>query len=415
MGRYTKNRSVSEPKPPQKIELSDKNKRLRITAVCVFVVIAAAAFAFGALNMTAPNADWSVITSDIIGSGEFAFNYNFGNGGMSARAAQREITALYNESLSQCRMLFSADEGYDNVINIRTINANPNSELRIEPTLYQALEQIVRDDSRILYLQPIYSIYSGIFGCSADSMLADFDPLLNPEIKQEFAQTAKFALDCGSVELQLLGDNKVRLFVSEEYLEYAAEAGITDFIGFTRLRNAFTVDYIAEKMKERGFTNGIIASYDGFTVNLDDSESGYTLNIFDRRGSTVYHAAEMNYSGSMAIVSLRDYPFNSLDDLRFYETESGEIRTPYIGFDGISKSSVSSLTCFSREKTCAEIALRAEEIFIADALDELKLKRMENDGIHYVFCEDLEVICSDSEINLGGFYTDDEVSYSCGE
>lgn len=398
MGRYAKNRSVSEPRKPQRIDLSEKNKRLRIIAVCVFAVIAAAAFAFGVLNMTVPNAGWSVITSNVIGSGEFTFNYNFKSGGMSARSAQREITALYNESLSRCRMLFSAGEDYENVINIRAINASPNTVLQIETTLYQALERLVRNDSRILYLQPIYSRYSGIFGCAADSMLADFDPLLNPEIKQEFAQTAKFALNCDSIELQLLGDNKVRLFVSEEYQEYAAETGITDFIGFTRLKNAFTVDCVAEKMKDRGFTSGIIASYDGFTVNLDDSETEYTLNIFERRENTVYQTGELNYSDAMSIVTLRDYPFNPLDDLRFYETENGEIRTPYIGFDGVSRSAVSSLTCFSSEKGCAEIALRAEEVFIADELDESKLRRMENDGIHSVYSRNFQVIRS-NEVN----------------
>lgn len=412
MKRYAKNRAVNEPKPVQSIELSEKNKKLRIIALCIFILIAAVSFGYGVLNMTSPETGWNEVTSNVTGSGEFVFLYDFGGGGVSARSARKEISALYDEALSRCRMLFSEDESRSGVTNILTINKEPNVVRQVEEPLYKALVRLAGDSSRVLYLQPIYSRYSNIFYCSNDLELADFDPLLNPDIKREFEQTAKYALDSNSVELQILGDNKVKLFVSEEYKKYAAEAGITDFIGFTRLKNAFMVDYIAEVMAANGYTSGIIASYDGFTVNLDDSGAEYSLNIFDRHENTIRPAAVMHYSGRMSIVSMRNYPVNSLDVLRFYETENGGIRTPYIDFSGVSKSSINNLTCFSSEKSCSETALAAEKVFIAEKFDESKINDLKDSGIFSVYCQNFNVIVNSPNVFLDNFYNLDEVYYS---
>lgn len=400
MKRYAKDRSAGEPKPVKSIELSEKNKRLRIVALCIFIVIAAVSFGYGVLNMTSPESGWNEISSNVTGSGEFTFLYDFGKGGASSRSARKEISALYDEALSRCRMLFSSDESYDGVTNIRAINAEPNVVMQVEQPLYEALALLAEDSSRVLYLQPIYSRYSNVFFCGGDTELADFDPLLNPEVKREYERTAKYALDSGSVELQILGDNKVKLFVSEEYKKYAAEAGITDYIGFTRLKNAFTVDYIAEVMAAGGHTSCIITSYDGFMVNLDDSGAEYSLNILDRRGNTVCQAAVLSYSGKMTIVSMRNYPLNSLDTMRFYETENGEIRTPYIDFSGISKSSINNLTCFSKEKGCAEVALAAEKIFISDKFDESEIDGLKNSQIFSVYSRNNNVIVNSPDVSL---------------
>lgn len=60
----------------------------------------------------------------------------------------------------------------------------------------------------------------------------DFDPYQNEEIAAYFAEISAFAQDEHAVQIELLGENRIKLFVSEEYLAYASEEGISDFIDF---------------------------------------------------------------------------------------------------------------------------------------------------------------------------------------
>ena len=109
-----------------------------------------------------------------------------------------------------------------------------------------------------------------------------------------FDDISAFAQDKHAVQIELLGENRIKLFVSEEYLAYASEEGISDFIDFYWMANAFIVDYIADTMRANGFVRGSVSSYDGFVRNLDDlSGSEYAFNIFNRVGNTVHQAGVM--------------------------------------------------------------------------------------------------------------------------
>lgn len=405
--RTAKDRTADAPKPVQKIELTEKNKRLRIIACVLFLAIGVGSLVYAFVNFLAPENGWNRITSNAAGSGEIVFQYNFGSGGAASAAEKRTISALYDDALAKTYRLFNENEGFEDVINIYEINRSPNITLEIDGLLYETFSAF--SGTRLLYLQQIYSRYSNIFNCGDDSELADFDPQLNPNIKSEFERTASFALDERSVELQLLGENKVCLYVSDEYLKYAADEGLTDFIGLSYLKNAFVVDHIAEVMKSKGFTKCTISSFDGFTRNLDSEE--YSFNIFDRSENTVFPAAMMNYSGRMSIVFMRNYPLNSLDDMRFYELKNGEIRTPYIDFYGISKSSVNNLVCFSSGNSCADIAVKAAEIFISDIFDKTKIEKLADNGIYSVYCENFKVVCNSDSVTFSQFYSANDAEY----
>lgn len=392
----------------QKIELTEKNKRLRIIACVIFLVIGVSFLIYAFMNFLAPENGWNRITSNAAGSSEIVFQYNFGSGGVTSATEKRTVSSLYDDALVKTYRLFNENEGFKDVINVYEINRSPNITLEIDSLLYEAFS--VFSGTRFLYLQPIYSRYSNVFYCSDDSELADFDPQLNPNIKSEFERTASFALDEKSVELQLLGENKVRLYVSDEYLKYAADEGLTDFIGLSYMKNAFVVDHIAEVMNSTGFTKCTISSFDGFTRNLDSGE--YSFNIFDRSENTVFPAALMNYNGRMSIVFMRNYPLNSLDDIRFYELKNGEIRTSYIDFYGIPKSSVNNLVCFSSGSSCAEIAVKAAEIFVSDIFDKTKIEKLADNGIYSVYCENFKVVCNSDNVTFSQFYSADDAEYT---
>lgn len=406
--RTAKDRTSNVQKPVQKIELTEKNRRLRIIACVLFLVIGVGSLIYAFMNFLAPENGWNRITSNVAGSGEIVFQYNFGSGGVTEAAKKRAISSLYDDALAKTYRLFNENEGFEDVVNVYEINRSPNITLEIDSLLYETFSAF--SGTRLLYLQPIYSRYSNVFYCNDDSELADFDPRLNPDIKSEFEKTATFALDERSVELQLLGDNKVRLYVSDEYQKYAADEGLTDIIGLSYLKNAFVVDYIADVMKSKGFTKCTISSFDGYTRNPDSGE--YSFNIFDRSGNTVYPAAIMNYSGQMSIVFMRNYPLNSLDDTRFYELKNGEIRTSYIDFYGNPQSSVNNLVCFSSGDSCADIAVKAAEIFVSEVFDKTKIEKLAVNGIYSVYCENFKIICNCDSVTFSHFYSANDAEYT---
>ena len=136
-----------------------------------------------------------------------------------------------------------------------------------------------------------------------------FDPDQNEEIADYFAEIVSFAGNRDAIDIQLLGNHRIRLFVSDAYMDYASRVGFSEFIDFYWMTNAFIVDYIADTMEANGFVLGSVSSYDGFVRNLDNvSGTEYAFNLFDRDGVSVYQAGVMRYDRALSIVYLRDYP-----------------------------------------------------------------------------------------------------------
>lgn len=325
---------------------------------------------------------------------------------------EKAVRTLYSDAALKAYRLFNESESFDGITNVSVINQNPNKELLVDKVLYDAFSLIDELDSRYIYLAPVYARYDDIFFCTDDSMLEDFDPRLSGEVRAEYAEVWEYAQNGCRVEF--LGDNKIKLNVSDSYLEYAGKEGITDFVSFFWLKNAFIADYIADIMIENGFTDGSITSYDGFTRNLGVKED-YSLNIFDRRGDKVYAAAVMHYTGALSAVSYRDFPLNSLDNRRFYTLKNGEIRHSYLDFDGLCKSALGSLVCMSADKSCAEISLSTAPFYISDEFDGEGLSELSESGIFSVYCENGYIRCSSPSVAFTDFYDDGTVRYEVME
>ena len=178
---------------------------------------------------------------------------------------------------------------------------------------------------------------------------------------------ANYANDPEQIALQLLGENKVCLAVSEEYLAFARAQEIANFIDFGWLRNAFIVDYIADLMMEAGLTNGFIASADGFTRNLDCRDNVYQQNLFNFGQEGIDWAGVMDYSGPKSLVFLRSYPMYDESFHRYYCYEDGRIVTAMIDpADGQSKASLPNLVSYSETASCGQLALAVMPVFVAD-------------------------------------------------
>lgn len=403
-----KRREAKSPYMPsvEHIELNESKIKPRIVLTVLFLVIGVVAITYGVVSLTKTDIGWSEIEADssLSGSvgGEIVFSYNLGASGAGAGVESRAIEKLYTEAVDEATKLYN-NIYYAGTSNIYTVNSSPNESVQIETELYNALEFLLEADCREIFYAPYYDEYTSLFFCENDNEAYNFDPNKNDEIKEYFSRLSELVNDENHVSLSILGDNTVCLNVSEEYLTLAEEYGVTSFIDLYWMKNAFVLDYIADKLIEAGYVYGSLSSFDGYVRNLDNiSGTVYGFDIYDRVGNTVYPAAIMKYSGRVSIVNYRNFPMTDLDVQYYYESEDGIVTHKYISPDGYNISSCGSLVAMSQEKGCAEVLVESMSLYLAEELDKSAVNGV--DGISLVYCEDGQIITTSAETEFESIY-----------
>ncbi len=222
----------------------------------VLILIGAGALVYALMSFLTVKAGWTTIgtsSSEADCSDEFIFQYYLGAGELSPTAENKAVRTLYTEASRTAYQLFHTSQGFDGVHNLYYINQHPNEAIEVDEVLYQAFSLMERYGNRAIYLAPVYVQYSNLFGCNDDAETASFDPRQNDEIAEYFAEVISFAGDEDAVDIRLLGDHRIELYVSDAYMDYASEIGFSEYIDFYWMKNAFIADYIADTMKENGF------------------------------------------------------------------------------------------------------------------------------------------------------------------
>ena len=401
-------------KPVQSVELSENHFKTRWILVGVFVVIALVALGVMLSEWLTEDAGWVEIeaTASQLHCGEdFIFSYCLGNGELSPTKEKKQVSALYSDCIVGAYRLFNNHEAFDGVVNLYTLNQNPNQTYTVDPVLYSALEKAETLGGRHLYLEALAEEYRKAFYGQNDPYAQENDPAVNEEFAAFCQILTDFANDPQSVRLELGENNTVTLVVSDEYLAYAKEYDLSAFVGFHRLKNAFIIDYLAQRMIENGYTSGCISSYDGYVRNLDEDNTPYSINLFQLRGVEVYPAARMEYQGARATVTFRAYPMGEKDALSFCTLPDGRVITPYLNLrNGLYQTAANELVAYSDAIGCAELALKLWSIYTAEALNTEDLDRLQN--IYWVWIDGTEIRSNDKALVLKDLYNDGEIVYT---
>lgn len=390
--------------PVHSIEISGKHKRLRIILAIVALIVAIAMFAVALNNLLGKQAGWQTIkVSTPINncSSEFVLQYDLGRAGASATVEHRQILDLYTQATQNAYRIFHKSLLEEGLGNLALINKNPNHTVTVDPALYACLERISQSGDRSIYLAEVVAAYDGVFTAENESEALQYDPTRDEEMKAYVQELVQYASDAQHVNIALLGSNSVRLDVSEAYRSVFEKYELEWYVDLGWMKNAFIADYLAQTLMDAGFTNGYLASFDGFTRNLDAADHSYTVNIFHRDGLDVYKPAEMDYHGCISMVYLRDFPQVEEDHWRCFVFSDGHSVSTYVDpMDGMSKSSVDSILSYSQTASCADIALSLSRIYIADTLDRDALRNLADKGIGSIWCEDFKLYYSDMSANI---------------
>ena len=391
-------------KPVTRVELDQKNVKLRWILVAAFFVIAMAAFAIGLNELLKTEPGWQSVraASDQPNSGtEIVLMYDYSDLGATASQVSKALETKYSQISTDAFAIFSPDISKEGLENVNFVNASPNQEISVESALYAAFELLEQYGNRNIFLAPVYVEYDRAIQSESDPEAMDKDPAKNPDVKAYIDELIRYTSDPQMISLELLGNGRIRLNVAQEYLDYAMENGIEEFIDFGWMRNAFVIDYVADQLTDAGYTNGYLASYDGFTRNLVETEQTFNMNLFNLKGKDITVPAVMEYVGRHSLVFLRSYPLDDLDEWSYYVYEDGSVVTSMIDpVDGVSKSALANMVSYSKDYSCAEILLNVAPIYLADAFRQDAANALTDQGIFSVWFEGDKLRYNDSALKL---------------
>ncbi|MBR6790990.1 MAG: hypothetical protein IKM31_09015 [Oscillospiraceae bacterium] len=383
--------------PPKKIEVDSKHFHLRVLLLIICLTVAAVSLGYGFIQLLSRQTGWQQVeisSKEVNCSEDFTLNYYFGDAGITASAEYRQVSALYTTACEDGYRFFYREGG------LSTLSAAPNEPVTVPAPLYEALKLIGGSGGRSLFLAPVYDEYDRIFLCETEAEAALYDPARDPEIAAHIAEMAVYCNDPDMIRLEFPGENTVKLVIAEDYLSYAEENGISEFLDFGWMKNAFIADHIADTLTEAGCTAGYLASYDGFTRNLDGSGQKYSQNIFARQENLVDMPAVMEYEGPTSIVSLRDYPMGEIDRWHYFAFSDGRIASVYLDPEsGTNKNAAHELLAYSSKKSCAEVLMETAPVWL-NGFDEQRLTELAGEDIFAVWTAGTELRHSEEELTL---------------
>ena len=397
MKRYARDKTP-DVKPVQRIELSEKHIKLRIILTIVFIVIAVLAVGFGVKSCLSADKGWQEITSSNASNSlsvVFKLVYNIGESSMNATSEKKSVQYIYTAAAQEAYKLFDnyAPDGY-----MKQINTNINGEgVKIDPELYSALEKMLQY-GRLLYYIPYFEYYEQVFSAESDFDASVFDPEANTGIKELFSKLSVYINDNDSVCLKLLDNNRVSLFVSDEYIAFAADNGVDNYIGFGWLENAFAADHIADRLKAGGHTNGYLTSVDGFTEYMNGRGYDYTAVLYDRVDNTLTPACSLNISKAQSSVYLKNYLVSPKENGYIYD--DGRVVTVFFDENGTQRCAANTMYVYAKSSGCADIALKAAAIYIADKIDDGRLISLKEDEVYAVYVNDGKLKYTEDQLQI---------------
>lgn len=412
MGRGRNARRREPPvRPVERVEVNDKHMGLRFAAFAVALAVGLTALSYGIYSMLTTDPGWVVIqaTPDEVNCApDFTFQYLTGRSQLYPSQERSRITKLYTQAVVTAYRLFTTAEEFEGVHNICYINNHPNQDIEVDPVLYHAIELVEEQGERWLYMGLLYNMYDDMFFCQTDDEARMMDPIENPEMEEFCRELSAFANDPEQMDLKLLGDNTLRLEVSEEYRQYAEDVGRTQYIDFGWLRNAFIADYFADVLGEVGFINGVISSYDGYIRSLGGDIGSQRFNVCGWKLNQAIVLCQTEFQQPVNMANLRAFPLNERDENRMYVYEDGTVRSSY---ETAHWPVQGSLTMYSQGMGCGELALRAGMAFIygSDSLEDW-LPVMRREGVETIYAFPVEgVVYTEPEREFENVYGDEQV------
>ena len=390
-------------KETETIEIDIKRPKLRIAILIGLLVIGLLGIGIGLMTSLRTKTGWQQIDVSVAGNahagGDFTFSVYLEGGFMNQSA--KKLTTAYSEIAQKAYQIYDAENQYGGLYNLASLNRNPNTEMEVDPALYESLKLLDAYGNRSIFLAPVYEEYRGLFLCRDDYETVDFDPHENPDIREYIEEILPYVNDPSKIRFEFSENNRVTLVISEDYLAFCEEYNITSFLDLFWMRNAFVGDYMADALKEYGVEQGYLTSNDGFIRCMDETGGRFRLALtgIDQGGAAI--RTYLDYGGPSAFVIARGYPVNDSDTDLYYLYRDGRVVTPYVDpADGLDHMPQEETVFYGYSASCAEVLMKVYPTFLSGKLTEEEALKLASDGIYAVFEQDGGYILTDTEKNV---------------
>ncbi|MCI9225767.1 MAG: hypothetical protein HFE91_09895 [Acutalibacter sp.] len=343
------NREKTPPALPKvkRVELNETHIGRKFIAFVLCLALGLSALGFGIYSLLTTEPGWVKIeasSTEARCAADFNFQYYFQK---DATAQRKALTTLYTKECMRLTKLLDTTESYeDSPGNLHDINTHPNEEIEADPLLYKVLEFLMgRGD---------VTMYQGLLNAYSLNLYYDGDG------EDPFAsrtELADIALDRTALNLQLLGENTLKLEVSAGCEALAAELGLDCYLDLGWLKNAFILDSLVETLGSRGFTDGIISSRDGFVRSLGGEVGTVGLSLYKWEKDTAVETGREELSTPVNAASLTCFPLPGDDGRAFVSQNALRAQLP----GEYAKAPAETLLLTSEDKGCLELALEARD------------------------------------------------------
>ena len=388
--KRTSRNNITNLKPVEKVELDESNVKRRLILTVLALAVAGVAIGYGISTLTSSSKGWNTIevnSSAQLNSGsEFTFSYYLGKNG-SPTAERKALSLLYTEACEQAYADFDDYNIYEGINNIRYINEHPNQKIQVSDYLYASLSKMVGKGGRYLYLGPLYEIYCNVLYTDNDTSAELYDVYYSEEYRDFAQQLLSYINNSENVELELLGNNTISLNISQEYYDYCKANGVKSLISFSWLRNAFIIDFLAERIMSAGYNNGNLASNDGYAINFGGQET--IFNLFDWSSNNIFQAGSMAIKEKENIINLKSFPLTR-EDNDYYIYQDGIIRTAHISNNDIYNIDrhPESLIAYSKDVACADIVIEIMADYLNKDFNYSDFGKYVSKGIQSIYIKD---------------------------
>ena len=353
-----------------KIEVTKKHLVLRIVLFAFFLLLGATLIGIGISSINKKNSGMTEIKSTDHGlnvSSDFHFYYELGTKDLSPTVENKNITTLYSSLTSSAYDLFN-HLSITNTHNLYYINHHPNEEIIIPIELYNALLKMSNLKERYLYLAPIFNDYQSLVNAKDDASANLFNPKTNA-FQQTFVDDILSFVDDEKIKLEFLGNSKIKLNISSDYLDYMQNLERMDFINLNIFMNAFIIDYLVDNLIVAGYEMGYIYSNDGYFRNLCAKEFvKYHLFDFDQNLKKAFVIGKITIDQKYAIVSFLAFPAFSGND-GYYVYDDNTLISTILDNNGLCNYNYLNFTCLKENSSCAELALSIIDYYTTNTLN----------------------------------------------
>lgn len=381
------------------LQLDESNVRRRTILFILAIMVAGISLTYGFSRLLRIEDGWYYIDADtssteVSCASEFYFIYYIGDT-KSNSAERKALTTIYTDACYSAQKNFSAHDDYEDCHNVKYLNDHPNEEVVVEDVLYQAIEKLVKENVRSVFMGPIYSYYDYVFFSQNDNEALTYDHNRNQELYASYAQLLEYLKDDSAISLEVLGGNKVRLNVSDDYLNYCKSLNRSILFDFYWLRNAFIIDYLGECITSRGYTHGMISSIDGFGICLDNNpEHSYTYSLYDKSGEDLNESVQVKYQGVNAFVNYRNMKIYENEHYHYFY-EDGSSASPYLNSEGLNTSCHENMLFTGKRMACRDLVLASMNIYMNADSSAADINSLISRGITTVYVSGKDVYTND--------------------